>query len=143
MTMNDRLMQSAEWCEEVAAAYPNSDEWARLPHLAQDFRDAAESLTSTQNQMDEWLKEKDAMRRGLEIVREEAERSLKSLLKQDREIAILSNEVSALKEQLDIARTALSDVESFREREKKHAEAVMTGLQIAISAMALGLKGGK
>jgi prefoldin subunit 5 len=59
------------------------------------------------------------------------------------EIYRLQKEMHALKEQLDIARTALSDVESFREREKKHAEAVMTGLQIAISAMALGLKGGK
>lgn len=61
----------------------------------------------------------------------------------DMEIVRLRNEISALKEQLDIARTALKDTEEFRERDKKHAEAVMLGLRLAIIALADGLKGGK
>jgi nitrogen fixation/metabolism regulation signal transduction histidine kinase len=60
----------------------------------------------------------------------------------NNEIVRLRNEITALKEQLDIARTALRDTEEFRERDKKHAEAVMTGLRLAIIALADGLKGG-
>ncbi len=59
------------------------------------------------------------------------------------EIYRLQKEIHALKEQLEIARTALKDTEEFRERDKKHAEAVMTGLRLAIIALADGLKGGK
>jgi len=61
----------------------------------------------------------------------------------DREIARLRGEIAALKEQLEIAKTATSDTEEFRQRERKHAEAVMQGMSIAISSMVAGLKGGK
>lgn len=62
---------------------------------------------------------------------------------QDREIARLRGEIAALKEQLEIARTATSDTEEFRQRERKHADAVMQGMCMAIQSMMAGLKGGK
>jgi hypothetical protein len=52
-------------------------------------------------------------------------------------------EISRLKEQLAIKETALKDTEEFRVRERKHADALMCGMRLAIEAMAVGMKGGK
>lgn len=67
----------------------------------------------------------------------------KALDAKESEIFRLRSEIAALKEQLEIARTATSDTEEFRQRERKHAEAVMTGYSLAISAMVTAMKGGK
>lgn len=61
----------------------------------------------------------------------------------DGDLAALRKVRDELKEQLDIARTEASDLTNFRERERKHAEAVFLGHSMAISAMVLALKGGK
>lgn len=61
----------------------------------------------------------------------------------DREIARMRDEIAALKEQLEIARTAKSDTEEFRQRENKHAEAVMQGMCMAIQSMMAGMKGAR
>jgi hypothetical protein len=53
---------------------------------------------------------------------------------------VLGREIESLQEQLEIARTATSDTEKFRQRERKHAEAVMTGYSLAIHAMVAGMK---
>lgn len=49
--------------------------------------------------------------------------------------------IESLTEKLAIAETAAKDTEEFRQRERKHAEAVMTGYSLAIDAMVKGLKG--
>jgi flagellar motility protein MotE (MotC chaperone) len=52
-------------------------------------------------------------------------------------------EIARLEEQLAIKETALKDTEEFRTRERKHSEALMCGMRLAIEAMASGMKGGK
>lgn len=61
----------------------------------------------------------------------------------DDKIVRLERVISDLKEQLDMARTKASDLEEFRERERRHAESVAQGMSMAIGSMILALKGGK
>jgi hypothetical protein len=61
----------------------------------------------------------------------------------DRNYCDRGRELERLKEQLSIKETALKDTEEFRVRERKHAEALMWGMRMAIEAMAAGMKGGK
>ena len=87
----------------------------RIKHIAQDLRDAAAEI--------------------------EAESS--SVRRLHNENYGLRTKVEALEEQLLIARTSASDTDSFREREKKEYASVMTGMRMAIYALAEGLKGGQ
>ena len=113
MKLSVRLVQSADWCNGVHRAYPNSKEWARLQDLEQDFRDAAAEIED----LIRWNASNAAEARDLRL------------------------KVRDLEEQLQIAAT--NDTEEFRQRERKHTEAVMTGYSLAISAMVAALKGGK
>lgn len=59
----------------------------------------------------------------------------------DRNYYDRGREIERLKEKLEMAQTEARDSDEFRCREKKHAEAVMTGMSLAIDAMVRGLKG--
>lgn len=53
-----------------------------------------------------------------------------------------NREIEALKEKLQMAQTEAKDVNEFREREKKHAEAVMVGMQMAFGAVVHAVREG-
>ena len=60
----------------------------------------------------------------------------------DRNYWDRGRELQALKEKLAFKETECKDVEEFRQRERKHAEAVMIGMRLAIESMVSGMKGG-
>ena len=66
----------------------------------------------------------------------------KQLRNADTERHERGREVESLREKLAIAETAAKDTEEFRVRERKHADALMWGMRMAIEAMAVGMKGG-
>lgn len=81
--------------------------------------------------------------REVEALKESVQELSQDLKLKDRDLEELRKVRDALKEQLDIARTEASDLTLFRDREKKHAEAVFIGFRLAIDAMVNAMKGGK
>jgi len=76
-----------------------------------------------------------------------ADRNVESLREQvriaDRIYWDRGRELEALKEKLAFKETECKDLEEFRQRERKNAEAVMIGMRLAIESMVSGMKGGK
>lgn len=79
----------------------------------------------------------------IEELQEQVQELSHDLKVKDRDLDELRKVRDALKEQLDIARTEATDLANFRDRERKHAEAVFIGFRMAIDAMVNGMKGGK
>lgn len=82
-------------------------------------------------------------RRNIDAVKEQVQELEHEVKLQDRDLEELRKVRDALKDQLEISRNEATDLANFRDRERKHAEAVFIGFRLAIDAMVNAMKGGK